>query len=168
MADLGSDLALFPSYRFLRRFPRGSRPRARIIEQHEKLTSTRRRDSRRSRRRRATACSFSRSREACTPRASTAGREALGGVTSPSLPQVSFERELKRYFDDQENPASSSPHPARSDRVIQAAGRLFRSETDRVVALLCRQFVEDPYRRYLPRTGTTTARTTGLPGPEEA
>jgi Rad3-related DNA helicase len=73
---------------------------------------------------------------------------------SPALPQVSFERELlKRYFDDQEEPGFEFAyiHPGMT-RVIQAAGRLIRSETDRgVVALLCRRFTEDPYRRYLPR-----------------
>ena len=37
-------------------------------------------------------------------------------------------------------------------RVVQAAGRLIRSETDRgVIALICRRFLEEPYARYLPR-----------------
>ncbi|HZI67742.1 MAG TPA: helicase C-terminal domain-containing protein, partial [Thermoanaerobaculia bacterium] len=37
-------------------------------------------------------------------------------------------------------------------RVVQAAGRLIRSETDRgVIALLCRRFLEEPYASRLPR-----------------
>ena len=37
-------------------------------------------------------------------------------------------------------------------RVVQAAGRLIRSETDRgVIALICRRFLEEPYASRLPR-----------------
>ena len=37
-------------------------------------------------------------------------------------------------------------------RVIQAAGRLIRSETDcGVIALLCRRFFQEPYAAHLPR-----------------
>jgi DNA excision repair protein ERCC-2 len=37
-------------------------------------------------------------------------------------------------------------------RVVQAAGRLIRSETDRgVIALLCRRFLEEPYASRIPR-----------------
>jgi DNA excision repair protein ERCC-2 len=73
---------------------------------------------------------------------------------SPSLPQVSFERQLlKRYFDEHDESGFEFAYiqPGMT-RVIQAAGRLIRSESDRgVVALLCRRFVEEPYQRYLPR-----------------
>ncbi|HYV41586.1 MAG TPA: helicase C-terminal domain-containing protein, partial [Thermoanaerobaculia bacterium] len=75
-------------------------------------------------------------------------------VVSPALPQVSFERELlRRYFDDREEAGFDYAYlqPGMT-RVVQAAGRLIRSETDRgVIALICRRFLETPYARYLPR-----------------
>ena len=76
--------------------------------------------------------------------------ELLSGVfvVSPALPQVSFERELlRRYFDEQEEAGFDYAYlqPGMT-RVVQAAGRLIRSETDRgVIALLCRRFLEEPY-----------------------
>src|SRR6266498_770625 len=82
--------------------------------------------------------------------------ELLSGVfvVSPALPQVSFERELlRRYFDDKEEAGFDYAYlqPGMT-RVVQAAGRLIRSETDRgVIALICRRFLETPYARYLPR-----------------
>ena len=82
--------------------------------------------------------------------------ELLSGVfvVSPALPQVSFERELlRRYFDEKEEAGFDYAYlqPGMT-RVVQAAGRLIRSETDRgVIALICRRFVEEPYARYLPR-----------------
>jgi DNA excision repair protein ERCC-2 len=37
-------------------------------------------------------------------------------------------------------------------RVIQAAGRLIRSENDRgVIALICSRFLQEPYAKYLPK-----------------
>ncbi len=75
-------------------------------------------------------------------------------VVSPALPQVSFERELlRRYFDDREDAGFDYAYlqPGMT-RVIQAAGRLIRSETDRgVIALICRRFLEEPYASRLPR-----------------
>ncbi|HKF43098.1 MAG TPA: helicase C-terminal domain-containing protein [Thermoanaerobaculia bacterium] len=75
-------------------------------------------------------------------------------VVSPALPQVSFERELlRRYFEEQEEAGFDYAYlqPGMT-RVVQAAGRLIRSETDRgVIALICRRFLEKPYARYLPR-----------------
>jgi DNA excision repair protein ERCC-2 len=75
-------------------------------------------------------------------------------VVSPALPQVSFERELlRRYFDDKEEAGFDYAYlqPGMT-RVVQAAGRLIRSETDRgVIALLCRRFLEEPYASRLPR-----------------
>lgn len=82
--------------------------------------------------------------------------ELLSGVfvVSPALPQVSFERELlRRYFDEEEDAGFDYAYlqPGMT-RVVQAAGRLIRSETDRgVIALLCRRFVEEPYASRLPR-----------------
>ncbi|HTR01888.1 MAG TPA: ATP-dependent DNA helicase [Thermoanaerobaculia bacterium] len=75
-------------------------------------------------------------------------------VVSPALPQVSFERELlRRYFDDREESGFDYAYlqPGMT-RVVQAAGRLIRSETDRgVIALLCARFLEEPYASRLPR-----------------
>jgi DNA excision repair protein ERCC-2 len=82
--------------------------------------------------------------------------ELLSGVfvVSPALPQVSFERELlRRYFDEREEDGFDYAYlqPGMT-RVVQAAGRLIRSETDRgVIALICRRFVEEPYASRLPR-----------------
>jgi DNA excision repair protein ERCC-2 len=75
-------------------------------------------------------------------------------VVSPALPQVSFERELlRRHFDEQEQAGFEYAYlqPGMT-RVIQAAGRLIRSETDRgVIALICQRFLQEPYASYLPR-----------------
>ncbi|MDQ6630460.1 MAG: DEAD/DEAH box helicase family protein [Verrucomicrobiota bacterium] len=75
-------------------------------------------------------------------------------VVSPALPQVSFERELlRRYFDEQEQAGFAYAYlqPGMT-RVIQAAGRLIRSETDRgAIALLCQRFLQEPYLTFLPR-----------------
>jgi DNA excision repair protein ERCC-2 len=82
--------------------------------------------------------------------------ELISGVfvVSPALPQVSFERELlRRYFEEREEAGFDYAYlqPGMT-RVVQAAGRLIRSETDRgVIALICRRFLEEPYARYLPR-----------------
>jgi len=60
---------------------------------------------------------------------------------------------LRRYFDDREEAGFDYAYlqPGMT-RVVQAAGRLIRSETDRgVIALICRRFLETPYARYLPR-----------------
>lgn len=82
--------------------------------------------------------------------------ELLSGVfvVSPALPQVSFERELlRRYFDEQEQAGFAYAYlqPGMT-RVIQAAGRLIRSETDRgVIALICQRFLQMPYTDYLPK-----------------
>jgi DNA excision repair protein ERCC-2 len=82
--------------------------------------------------------------------------ELLTGVyiVSPALPQVSFERELlRRYFDETEQAGFEYAYlqPGMT-RVIQAAGRLIRSETDRgVIALLCQRFLQEPYVSRLPR-----------------
>ena len=75
-------------------------------------------------------------------------------IVSPALPQVSFERELlRRYFDETEQAGFEYAYlqPGMT-RVVQAAGRLIRSETDRgVIALLCQRFLQEPYAGHLPR-----------------
>ena len=75
-------------------------------------------------------------------------------VVSPALPKVSFERELlRRYFDETEQAGFEYAYlqPGMT-RVIQAAGRLIRNETDRgVIALLCQRFLQEPYVSRLPR-----------------
>ena len=75
-------------------------------------------------------------------------------VVSPGLPQVSFERELlRRYFEETEQAGFEYAYlqPGMT-RVIQAAGRLIRNETDRgVIALLCQRFLQEPYVSRLPR-----------------
>jgi DNA excision repair protein ERCC-2 len=82
--------------------------------------------------------------------------ELLTGVyiVSPALPQVSFERELlRKYFEETEQAGFEYAYllPGMT-RVIQAAGRLIRSETDRgVIALLCQRFLQEPYVSRLPR-----------------
>jgi DNA excision repair protein ERCC-2 len=82
--------------------------------------------------------------------------ELLTGVyvVSPALPKVSFERELlRRYFDETEQAGFEYAYlqPGMT-KVIQAAGRLIRSETDRgVIALLCQRFLQEPYVSRLPR-----------------
>ena len=73
---------------------------------------------------------------------------------SPALPQISFERELLRqYFDARDGSGFERAYlqPGMT-RVVQSAGRLIRSETDRgVIALLCERFLQPPYVDYLPR-----------------
>jgi DNA excision repair protein ERCC-2 len=82
--------------------------------------------------------------------------ELLTGVyvVSPALPKVTYERELlRRYFDETEQAGFEYAYlqPGMT-RVIQAAGRLIRSETDRgVIALLCQRFLQEPYVSRLPR-----------------
>jgi DNA excision repair protein ERCC-2 len=60
---------------------------------------------------------------------------------------------LRRYFDETEQAGFEYAYlqPGMT-RVIQAAGRLIRSETDRgVIALLCQRFLQEPYASHLPR-----------------
>jgi DNA excision repair protein ERCC-2 len=75
-------------------------------------------------------------------------------IVSPALPQVSFERELlRRYFEETEQAGFEYAYlqPGMT-RVVQAAGRLIRGETDcGVIALLCARFLQEPYASHLPR-----------------
>ncbi|HSS45192.1 MAG TPA: helicase C-terminal domain-containing protein, partial [Thermoanaerobaculia bacterium] len=157
-AHAGNDLVLFPSYRFLTDVAAVLPPtRARLLVQRPDLSDFERQ-------------AILDALAALPPEgilllAVSGGMyaegvdypgELLSGVfvVSPALPQVSFERELlRRYFDEREEAGFEYAYlqPGMT-RVVQAAGRLIRSETDRgVIALLCNRFLEKPYARYLPR-----------------
>jgi DNA excision repair protein ERCC-2 len=75
-------------------------------------------------------------------------------VVSPGLPSISFERELlRRHCDGRDGNGFEQAYlqPGMT-RVVQAAGRLIRSETDRgVIALICQRFLEEGYVERLPR-----------------
>jgi DNA excision repair protein ERCC-2 len=157
-AHAGNDLAIFPSFRFLREVASLLPPtRARVLQQKERLTDFERQA--------LLEALDSPPPEGLLLLAVSGGMyaegidypgEKLSGVfiVSPSLPQVSFERELlRRYFDEHDDSGFEYAYvlPGMT-RVVQAAGRLIRSETDRgVIVLLCRRFLEQPYARYLPR-----------------
>lgn len=157
-AHSGNDLVLFPSYRFLAEVARLMPPtRAHLLLQRPDLS-----DFERQRILRALA---SPPPEGILLFAVSGGMyaegvdypgEILSGVfvISPALPQVSFERELlRRYFEEQEEAGFDYAYlqPGMT-RVVQAAGRLIRSETDRgVIALVCHRFLEEPYVSRLPR-----------------
>jgi DNA excision repair protein ERCC-2 len=154
----GNDLVLFPSYRFLTEVSARMPPtRSRLVVQRPDLTPYERQGILQA--------------LSAPPPGGTLLFAVSGGmyaegvdypgellsavfVVSPALPQVSFERELlRRYFDDREEAGFDYAYlqPGMT-RVVQAAGRLIRSETDRgVIALLCARFLEEPYASRLPR-----------------
>jgi DNA excision repair protein ERCC-2 len=160
MADAqdGNGLVLFPSYKFLEQVAAKMPPiRARLIVQRPNLDAQERESIFKS--------------LAAAPREGVLLLAVLGGmyaegvdypgellsavyIVSPGLPQVSFERELlRRYFEETEQAGFEYAYlqPGMT-RVIQAAGRLIRSETDRgVIALLCQRFLQEPYASHLPR-----------------
>ena len=74
-------------------------------------------------------------------------------VVSPALPQVRFEQERMRlYFEERYGRGFEYAYviPGMT-RVVQSAGRVIRSETDvGVIALVCRRFLQSPYRKFLP------------------
>jgi DNA excision repair protein ERCC-2 len=157
-AQAGNGLVLFPSYQFLEHVAGKMPPiRARLIVQRPNLAQRERESIFQS--------------LAAAPRGGVLLFAVLGGmyaegvdypgellsavyIVSPALPQVSFERELlRRYFDETEQAGFEYAYlqPGMT-RVIQAAGRLIRSETDRgVIALLCQRFLQQPYASHLPR-----------------
>ncbi|HWD18830.1 MAG TPA: ATP-dependent DNA helicase [Verrucomicrobiae bacterium] len=157
-AQTGNGLVLFPSYQFLRRVAeKMPATRARVWVQRPNASPAERQEI------------FS--ALAAPPPQGVLVLAVLGGmyaegvdypgellsgvyIVSPALPQVSFERELlRRYFDEKEQAGFEYAYlqPGMT-RVIQAAGRLIRSETDRgVIALLCQRFVQAPYADHLPR-----------------
>jgi|GEM_PF-1457620 len=75
-------------------------------------------------------------------------------IISPGLPQISIERELLRGYFDREleegfNYAYVIPGMT---KVIQAAGRLIRSEKDfGIITLICQRFSEDTFSSLFPR-----------------
>ncbi len=157
-AHRGNDLVLFPSYRFLSEVAARMPPtRSHLLVQRADLSE------------------FERQRLlealASPPPGGTLLFAVSGGmyaegvdypgellsavfVVSPALPHVSFERELlRRYFDEREESGFDFAYlqPGMT-RVVQAAGRLIRSETDRgVIALVCARFLEEPYASRIPR-----------------
>ncbi|HPC83819.1 MAG TPA: ATP-dependent DNA helicase [Thermoanaerobaculaceae bacterium] len=75
-------------------------------------------------------------------------------VVSPALPQVGPERELlKEYFQDRfERGFEYAYLVPGMTRVVQAAGRLIRSDQDRgAIVLVCRRFAREPYTGLLPQ-----------------
>jgi DNA excision repair protein ERCC-2 len=157
-AQEGNGLVLFPSYQFLEKVAQRLPPtRARVLVQRPNLAEAERHEILNA--------------LAAPPPAGILLLAVLGGIyaegvdypgklltgvyiVSPALPQVSFERELlRRYFDQTEQAGFEYAYlqPGMT-RVIQAAGRLIRSETDRgVIALLCQRFLQEPYVSRLPR-----------------
>jgi DNA excision repair protein ERCC-2 len=78
-------------------------------------------------------------------------------VVSPGLPQFNFDRELlKSYYQEMYGHGFGYAYLVPGlTRVVQAAGRLLRSPTDRgVIALLCRRFQDPRYARLLPEEWT--------------
>ena len=81
--------------------------------------------------------------------------EALVGaiIVSPGLPHVGFERSaMQAYFDEAygDGFAYAVLHPG-MQRVVQSAGRVIRTMSDRgVIALLGRRFAREPYASCLP------------------
>jgi len=157
-AHRGNDLVLFPSYRFLAEVAAKIPPtRARLLVQRPDLSEFERKQ--------ILQALGSPPSGGILLLAVSGGMYAEGVdypgelltgvfVVSPALPQVSFERELlRRYFDEKEDAGFDYAYvqPGMT-RVVQAAGRLIRSETDRgVIVLICRRFLEEPYASRLPR-----------------
>ena len=82
------------------------------------------------------------------------GEKAIGAfVVSPSLPVISYEQELlKDYYDRKGGMGFDYAYrfPGMS-KVIQSAGRVIRSRTDKgVIILICDRFVEPAYTRLMP------------------
>jgi len=74
-------------------------------------------------------------------------------VVGPCLPALTLEQQLlRRYYDERFDRGFEYAFVVPGmTRVVQAAGRLIRSDRDRgVIALLDRRFLEGPYRHHLP------------------
>jgi DNA excision repair protein ERCC-2 len=86
-------------------------------------------------------------------------------VVSPGLPQFNTERELlKAYYQEYYGHGFGYAYliPGLT-RVVQAAGRIFRSDDDRgVIVLMCRRFQDPRYARLLPDEWTDEDPTTML------
>jgi DNA excision repair protein ERCC-2 len=96
------------------------------------------------------------------------GDRLIGAViVGVGLPQLCVERDLIRdYFDSRGVPGFEYAYTYPGmNRVLQAAGRVIRSETDRGVVLLVDQrFVEPRYRQLLPRSWSPLRRVRGPEG----
>jgi len=93
-------------------------------------------------------------------------------VVSPGLPQFNMERELlKAYYQETYEHGFGYAYliPGMT-RVVQAAGRLIRSETDRgVITFVGKRFLDSRYARLLPEEWVDEDPTSLLhPDPEEA
>ena len=78
-------------------------------------------------------------------------------VVSPGLPQLSTERELlKAYYQESYGHGFGYAYLVPGlTRVVQAAGRIFRSADDHgVIVLMCRRFQDPRYARLLPSEWT--------------
>jgi len=153
----GNVLVLFPSYRFLddvmRQLP--SLPRHRVVRPSDRSTELERRGALATLRDGGKpVLLFAVSGGAFAEGVDYPG-EMLSGVVviSPALPQVRFEQERMRlYFEERFERGFEYAYviPGMT-RVIQSAGRVIRSETDRgVIVLVCRRFLQSPYKRFLP------------------
>jgi DNA excision repair protein ERCC-2 len=83
------------------------------------------------------------------------GELAVGAIiVGPGLPKVSFEQELMRqFYEDAYSKGFEYAYlyPG-MNRVVQSAGRIVRSETDRgIIVLLDKRFAYENYSRLLPR-----------------
>ena len=83
------------------------------------------------------------------------GELAVGAIiVGPGLPKVSFEQELMRqFYEDAYSKGFEYAYlyPG-MNRVVQSAGRIVRSETDRgIIMLLDKRFAYENYSRLLPR-----------------
>jgi len=83
------------------------------------------------------------------------GELAVGAIiVGPGLPKVSFEQELMRqFYEDAYSKGFEYAYlyPG-MNRVVQSAGRIVRSETDRgIIVLLDKRFGYENYARLLPR-----------------
>ena len=81
-------------------------------------------------------------------------------VAGPGLPQVCSEREiLKQYYDRRGMDGFQYAYLCPGmNKVLQAAGRVIRTEEDRgIILLLDERFARYPYRRMFPREWRTGA-----------
>ncbi len=83
------------------------------------------------------------------------GELAVGAIiVGPGLPKVSFEQELMRLYYEEcgSNGFEYAYLYPGMNRVVQSAGRVIRTETDRgVILLLDKRFTYENYARLLPR-----------------
>ena len=82
-------------------------------------------------------------------------------IIGTGLPQVCFERELlKEHFDEKDESGFDYAYRYPGmNKVLQAAGRVIRTEEDRgVIALLDERFLQNNYSRLFPREWTNASR----------